>query len=180
MAWFIFLFGQILWICCLSFFNAFMLWIDCSISLSKHSTNKIPSLPKHCCHVLSATTGPVSIVFSLLLKQQTHRLWHPHHIHVSDICESIGLDSSAVRNSVTTLCLVRVSTISASLHRYCVERTWLTGALMIWVELESAAVWWVRQDTLSRTTFKRKNRRCYFHTDIHVRARERTHTQKRS
>lgn len=39
---------------------------------------------------------------------------------------------------------------------------------MIVVELDSVTVWWVRQETVSGATFKRKNGRHYFTTDLHT------------
>jgi hypothetical protein len=37
---------------------------------------------------------------------------------------------------------------------------------MIVVELDSVTVWWVRQETVPGATFKRKNGRYYFSTDL--------------
>jgi hypothetical protein len=37
---------------------------------------------------------------------------------------------------------------------------------MILVELDSVAVWWVREETLFGTIFERKNWRHYFCTDL--------------
>jgi hypothetical protein len=71
---------------------------------------------------------------------------------------SIGLEPLVVRNAVTTtdrttLCIVRTPTTSAILHCCCVSRTWLTGVLMIVVELDSVAIRWVKQETLPGATF---------------------------
>jgi hypothetical protein len=78
------------------------------------------------------------------------------HTILRRLCSFIGLEPSAVGYSVTTLCLVRTSTTSAILHCYCVERTWLTGAPMVLVALDSVAIRWARQETLPGATFKRK------------------------
>lgn len=59
-------------------------------------------------------------------------------------------EPSTVINSVTTLCLIPTSIASAILDCYCVERTWLTGAPMIVVDLDSVAMRWVWQDILTR------------------------------
>jgi len=57
---------------------------------------------------------------------------------------NLCLSPAAERNSVTSLCLVRMSITSAILHCYCVERTRLTGAPVILVEMVSVVIRWVR------------------------------------
>ena len=59
----------------------------------------------------------------------------------------IGLELSAVRNSTSSLYLVRTSTTSAILHRYCFERPWPTESPIILVEMEIVAIRWVRTKT---------------------------------
>ena len=63
---------------------------------------------------------------------------------------------STVINSVTTLCLIPTSTTSAVLHCDCVERTRLTGAPMIIVDVDSVTVRWVWQEILTRRHIKKK------------------------
>jgi hypothetical protein len=66
----------------------------------------------------------------------------------------IGLEPSTVRNSDTSPCRVRASTVSAILHCCGIESTSLTGPPMILVELDSVADWWVRKETLLGAAFK--------------------------
>lgn len=56
----------------------------------------------------------------------------------------------------------------AILHCCYVERTWLTGVPVILVVLDSIAIRWVKQDTLSGATFNiiNKNRKHYLRTDL--------------
>jgi hypothetical protein len=106
------------------------------------------------------TTDPASNwanIYVILTKTLLIRLWI-----------SIGLRPSAVWNSIKTLCLVCTSTSSAILHFYCVESTWLTGAPMILFEVDSVAIRWVRKETLTGTTFKSKNSRHSFRTDLRI------------
>jgi hypothetical protein len=47
----------------------------------------------------------------------------------------------------TASALVCMSTTSSFSHCYCVERTRLTGALLILMELDSVFIQWIRQET---------------------------------
>lgn len=71
------------------------------------------------------TTDPVSNWTNIYGVITTHTLLR---------CKWTGMQPSTVRNSITTLCLVHISTI---LHCCCVEHMGLTAALMILVELDS-------------------------------------------
>jgi hypothetical protein len=97
-----------------------------------------------------------------LLKRRTHRLTEltsaTSSSHTFLPCQSIsvGLEPSAVRNSVTTLSLERTFTTSAILHCNCFGRTWLTGVSIILVEMNVVAIRWVRQETIRGVTFKKR------------------------
>jgi len=54
--------------------------------------------------------------------------------------------------------LVRMSNSIRQLHCYYVERAWLTGTLMILVELDTVAIWWAKQEALRGKTLKNKNK----------------------
>jgi hypothetical protein len=97
-----------------------------------------------------------ALIFSILTVHACQLLW----IYII-------LEPSALRNSVTTLCIVHISTMFAILHCCCVGCTWLTGAPMILVELDSVIVLLVGQETLpSATLIKEKNRRHYFYLPL--------------
>jgi len=87
--------------------------------------------------------------------QLLKRLWTP-----------IGPLPSAVEYSVTPFCMVRTSTTSDVFRCHCVQGRWLAGAPMIPMELDSVAIRWVRQETLTGAIFKRKNMRAYLRTDF--------------
>jgi hypothetical protein len=61
--------------------------------------------------------------------------------------------------------LERTSTKSVILHCHCLGRTWLTGAPVIRVEIDVVVTWWIRQETISRSTFK-ANVWSYFRTEF--------------
>jgi hypothetical protein len=59
---------------------------------------------------------------------------------------SVGLEPFALRNSINILCPVHVSTTSAILHYFRVERSRLSGAPVILVELDDVALFrWVNR-----------------------------------
>jgi len=76
-------------------------------------------------------------------------------IHASQTSKTIRLEPSAAWIKIITLCLVCMSTTTANLQCYCVEYMWLTGILMIKVELGSVSIQWVRQGTLLGATLKK-------------------------
>ena len=129
------------------------LWIV--VTPNQH-INTVFGLCRHCCG-WSATVGLSPMSFSRLLKQQTQYLTELTSMALSPHtllrCKWTGMELSAVRNSITTLCLVHISTV---LHCCCVEHMGLTAALMILVELDSVTIQWVRQETLPSITFPRK------------------------
>jgi hypothetical protein len=63
-------------------------------------------------------------------------------------------EPSALTNSVTNFCPLRMSTKSIISNCYCSERTWLPAAPMILVQPNSVAIRWVRQATPTGTTLK--------------------------
>ena len=142
------------------------------VVIQNQHINLVFGLRHHCCG-LSATAGLSPMSFSMLLKWKTQHLTELTSMALSPHtllrCQGIGMEPSAVRNSITTLCLVHMSTTSVILHCYCVEHMGITEALMILVELDSVTMHWLRQETLPSTTFTRKkNWRHYFHADLHI------------
>jgi hypothetical protein len=98
--------------------------------------------------------------FSLLVQLPTQCLselastaFSPHML-LRHLWISTGLVPSTIRNSVTTLSLIYMSTTFTILLCYCVAHMWLTGAPMILVELGSVTIWYARQETLSGAIFK--------------------------
>jgi len=65
---------------------------------------------------------------------------------------SIELES-AIRNSVSTPPTATHAHNIRNFNCSCVQCTWLTGAPMILVELDSVALWWVKQEHLLGDTF---------------------------
>ena len=84
------------------------------------------------------------------------------------ICRGFGCNGRRLVNNMSWVrCSVRTSTTYAVLHFCCVERTWLTEAPVILVEMDSVSVQWVRLETVPGATLKR-NRRRYFLTDLRI------------
>ena len=135
------------------------------ITLPKNSTNKIPSLFKK----------PLPWLVGSWQACHQHYFHHSHNKrpsvwanicgipltkHTSQTSKTIRMEPSAAWIKIGTLCLVRMSTTSANSQCYCGEYTWLTGILMIKVQLGSISIQWVRQRTLLGATLT-KNRRHY-------------------
>ena len=88
---------------------------------------------------------------SALLKRQTHRLTELSSTASSPYTLRRHLLAWALRSkkfSHQSLRIVRTSKTSAILHCYCVERTWLTRAPMILVELDNVAIRWSKKENL--------------------------------
>jgi hypothetical protein len=106
------------------------------------------------CHGWSANLGRVTnVLFTPFKTTDPASNWANINdiftIHASQTF--IGLEPSAVMNSVTSLCLICTPTTSTILHCYCFDRTWLPGAPMILMELDSFTIWWARQEVLPNT-----------------------------
>jgi hypothetical protein len=148
-SWFMSLFGSNVRIRCFNFCNV------CTYRGHPEATDKICVCSFRPCRGWSAAERPITNVLFIALKTKDPApkltsMASSSYTLFSHLWISTGLEPSAVRNSVVTLCLVRTSTASAILHCYCVERTWLTGAPVILVELDSVAIRWLRQETTRR------------------------------
>jgi hypothetical protein len=103
----------------------------------------------------SAAWPVTNVLFTALKRTDPASNWaNIYHIlstHTLLKCpwNCIRLQPAAVRNLITRPCLVSMTTSSAMLHCHHVEHTWPTGAPMILVELDSVAIWGVRQKTLN-------------------------------
>jgi hypothetical protein len=103
--------------------------------------------------------GLSPVFFSPLLKRWTQLLTGLTSVACSPYMSpclwiSTGLEPSAVRNSVTTLCqCICTQHLQFFIATVLNAGYWL--APMILVQLDSVAICWVRQDTLLDATFKR-------------------------
>ena len=129
------------------------------ITLPKNSTNKIPSLFRKSLPWLVGSCWACHQVSFHHSHNKRPSVWAnicgiPLTIHTSQTSTTIRLETYAAWNKITALCLVCTSTTSANLQCYCDEYMWLTGILMIKVELDSVSIQWVGQETLLGATLK--------------------------
>ena len=124
-----------------------------SLNLLWHLSTRIPLRRR--CRGWSSTAADMSrMSFPPPLERWTQRITQLTSIVSSPYALlrrpwiSITLKPSAGRNSIATLCLVRTSTISTTLHCYCVQRTWLTGAPVTLAQKDGVTGELARQETL--------------------------------
>jgi hypothetical protein len=113
--------------------------------------------------------GPVTSVFTALKTtdpaSDLTSVASPRYTLLGRLWIAIGLKPCPAGNSVTALCIVRSPVTSNIVDWYCFERTRLTRAQMMVAELDSVAIWCVRQETLPSATFL-KQRKHYIVTDL--------------
>jgi hypothetical protein len=133
--WLIFLFGRTRIIRCFMFFYICPYCPELIVALlSKNSTNEIPSFYQKP-WLIGRCGGWWPLSFSPLQNDGSASKW-ANIYGILTIRASQVLTLLSQTAAFRTVCLVRTSTTSTVLHCYFVERTWLTGAPMILVNLE--------------------------------------------